>query len=313
MKRSAGSRIMPVSNRGSELLKRRLDQFTRALPGLEKGDVRALHLARVASRRLRALLPVLQLEPDTARKISRRLRKVTTRLGAVRELDALLLVIDELQVSRRDRGAALARVGVRVSKARDQARKRLTTRLRVAEMWRLASKLGKLAGELGAAEQASSKTTARSWRWAVDARVASRASSLSVAIHDAGGVYLPERLHVVRVSLKKLRYAVELSVELSGKTDGALRALKRGQDLLGRMHDLQVLIDRGRQVQASLAPPNVTVWRELDALLLSLDDDCRRLHARYMRVRDTLTALTDTLSARPHAAPARAQAARRAG
>ena len=306
MKRSAGSRIMPVSNRGSELLKRRLDQFTRALPGLEKGDVRALHQARVASRRLRALLPVLQLEPDTARKISRRLRKVTTRLGAVRELDALLLVIDELQVSRRDRGAALARVGVRVSKARDQARKRLTTRLRVAEMWRLASKLGKLAGELGAAEQASSKTTARSWRWAVDARVASRASSLSVAIHDAGGVYLPERLHVVRVSLKKLRYAFELSVELGGKTDGALRALKRGQDLLGRMHDLQVLIDRGRQVQASLAPPNVTVWRELDALLLSLDDDCRRLHARYMRVRDTL-------SARPHAAPARAQAARRAG
>ena len=124
MKRSAGSHIMPVSNRRSELLKRRLDQFTRALPGLEKGDVRALHQARVASRRLRALLPVLQLEPDTARKISRRLRKVTTRLGAVRELDALLLVIDELQVSRRDRGAALARVGVRVSKARDQARKR---------------------------------------------------------------------------------------------------------------------------------------------------------------------------------------------
>jgi len=313
MKRSAGSHIMPVSNRRSELLKRRLDQFTRALPGLEKGDVRALHQARVASRRLRALLPVLQLEPDTARKISRRLRKVTTRLGAVRELDALLLVIDELQVSRRDRGAALARVGVRVSKARDQARKRLTTRLRVAEMWRLASKLGKLAGELGAAEQASSKTTARSWRWAVDARVASRASSLSVAIHDAGGVYLPERLHVVRVSLKKLRYAFELSVELGGKTDGALRALKRGQDLLGRMHDLQVLIERGRQIQASLAPPNLTVWRELDALLLSLDDDCRRLHARYMRVRDTLTALTDTLSAQSHPAPVRPQATRRAG
>src|SRR6266571_2647292 len=193
---------MPVSNTRSELLKRRLDQFTRALPG-------------VASRRLRELMPMLQLDPDTARKIGRRLRKVTTRLGAVRELDVLLLVIDELQVSRRDRGAALARVGVRVSKARDHARKRLTARLRVAEMWRLASKLDKLAGELGAAEQASSKTTTRGWRWAVDARVASRASSLSVAIHDAGAVYLPERLHAVRVALKKLLSAVELS-ELAG-------------------------------------------------------------------------------------------------
>ena len=304
---------MSVSSTRSELLKRRLHGFTRALPGVEKGDVRALHEARVASRRLRELLPMLRLEPDMARKLSRRLRKVTTRLGAVRELDVLLLVIDELHESRRDRGAALARVGVRVSKARDHARKRLSARLPVAEMWRLANKLDKVAGELRVAEQASSKSSTRNWRWAVDARVASRASRLSVAIHDAGAVYLPERLHAVRVALKKLRYAVEVSELASGKTGVALRALKRGQDLLGRMHDLQVLIDRGRQVQASLAPPNLTVWRELDALLLSLDDDCRRLHARYMRVRDTLTALTDTLSARSHPAPARAQATRRAG
>ncbi len=305
---------MPVSTTRSELLKKRLDGFTRALPGVEKEDVRALHQARVASRRLRELLPMLHLEPDSTRKISRRLRKVTTRLGTVRELDVLLLLIDELHVSRRDRGAALARVGVQVSKSRDHARKRLTARLPVAEMWRVANKLDKLAGELHVAEQASSKTAARSWRWAVDARVASRASRLSAAIHDAGAVYLPERLHAVRIALKKLRYAVELSAELAGgTTDQGLRALKRGQDLLGRMHDLQVLIDRGRQVQASLAPPNVTVWRELDALVLSLDDDCRRLHARYMRARDTLTALTDSLTARPHAAPPRAQATRRAG
>ena len=305
---------MPVSTTRSELLKKRLDRFTRALPGVEKGDVRALHQARVASRRLRELLPMLHLETDTGRKINRRLKKMTTRLGIVRELDVLLLLIDELHVSRRDRGAALARVGVQVSKSRDHARKRLTARMPVAEMWRLANKLDKLAGELRTAEQASSKTAARSWRWAIDARVASRASRLSAAMHDAGALYLPERLHTVRIALKKLRYAVELSAELAdGKTDAGLRALKRGQDLLGRMHDLQVLIDRGRQVQASLAPPNLTVWRELDALLLSLDDDCRRLHARYMRARDTLIALTDTLSARPHPAPARAQITRRAG
>jgi CHAD domain-containing protein len=305
---------MPVSTTRSELLKKRLDRFTRALPGVEKGDVRALHQARVASRRLRELLPMLQLETDAGRKINRRLRKMTTRLGIVRELDVLLLLIDELHVSRRDRGAALARVGVRVSKSRDHARKRLTARMPVAEMWRLASKLDKLVGDLRGAEQASSKTAARSWRWAIDARVASRASRLSAAMHDAGALYLPERLHVVRIALKKLRYAVELSAELAGgKTDGGLRALKRGQDLLGRMHDLQMLIDRGRQVQASLAPPNLTVWRDLDALLLSLDDDCRRLHARYMRARDTLMALTDTLSARPHSVPARAQVTRRAG
>ena len=84
------------------------------------------------------------------------------------------------------------------------------------------------------------------------------------------------------------------------------------QDLLGRMHDLQILIDRVRQLQASLAPPSLTVWRDLDALMASLEDECRRLHARYMRLRDTLSAIAATLGARAAAAPARG-ASRRAG
>src|SRR5258706_6577413 len=113
----------------SELLKRRLDAFGRMLKGTEEGDVRALHRARVASRRLRELMPMLQLGHGVSRKLARRLRSVTARLGAVRELDALLLSIDELHVSRRARGAALGRVGVTVAKDRDLARKRLATEL----------------------------------------------------------------------------------------------------------------------------------------------------------------------------------------
>src|SRR5438045_2811749 len=120
---------MPQSIIRSELLKRHLDRLTRALPGVEEGNVRALHRARVASRRLRELVPVLQLNSGAGRKLARRLRRVTTRLGNVRELDVLLLSIDELHVSRRDRAPALGRVGVTVSKDRDRARKRLTARL----------------------------------------------------------------------------------------------------------------------------------------------------------------------------------------
>src|SRR5205085_9330926 len=114
----------------------------------------------------------------------------------------------------------------------------------------------------------------------------------------AGAVYIPERLHSVRIALKKLRYALELSNDVSAVRDEVdLRTLKRGQDLLGRMHDLQVLIDRVRQVQASLTPPNVAVWRELDALVGSFEDDCRRLHARYMRLRGDLAAIAARLGA----------------
>jgi CHAD domain-containing protein len=314
MKTAAGRpQIMPVSTTRSELLKKRVDQFTRVLDGVEQGDVRALHSARVSTRRMRELLPVLQLGERAARKLGRRLRKVTGRLGTVRELDVLLLLIDELHVSGRRGSGALGRVGVRVSKARDEARKRLFARRTIDEMARLARKLDRIAADLKETERASSKAAARNWRWAIDARVARRAAHLSAAMDDAGALYLPERLHVVRIAVKKLRYAVELAAEAAGEPGGAdLRLLKRGQDLLGRMHDMQMLIEQARQAQASLAPPNVAVWRDLDALALTLEDDCRRLHARYMRMRDALAVLADRRGVQRHQSSTRAQA-RRAG
>lgn len=297
----------------SELLKKRLDAFTRVLKGLEHGEVRALHRARVASRRLRELVPVLQLNSGASRKLVRRLRRVTTRLGTVRELDVLLLSIDELHVSRRDRTTALGRVGVAVSKDRDRARKRLAARLPMTEIRRLAKKLDRVVADLRVTDAAASRAAAKSWRWAVDARVSRRATQLSDAIRSAGAVYLTERLHVVRIALKKLRYALELADEVAGtRGDAELRTLKRGQDLLGRMHDLQMLTERVRQEQASLATPTLAEWRDLDALVVSLENDCRRLHARYMRLRDALAAIADGVNGRGHVAPARA-AARRAG
>jgi hypothetical protein len=57
-------------------------------------------------------------------------------------------------------------------------------------------------------------------------------------------------------------------------------------------------MDRVRQVQASLAPPNIAAWRELDAVTTALENSCRRLHARYMRDRGALEALSEHLAAR---------------
>jgi CHAD domain-containing protein len=295
---------MPVARTRSELLKKRLDPFTRVLDAVGQGDVAALHGARVASRRLRELLPVLQLPGETARKTNKRLKKVTGRLGAVRELDVMLLLIDELHVTGRQ-ATALARVGVSVAKSRDDARKRLVSKLPLAGMRKLAQKLERVVEDLRAAESESSRVAARNWRLAVDAQTASRASRLLSAMADAGAMYLPERLHAVRIAVKKLRYALELSNDLADEKRSAdLRVFKRIQDLLGRLHDLQVLIERVRKVQGSLAPPNLTVWRDLDALTLTLEDDCRRLHARYMRQRDRVAAVAEALSAPPPEAEA---------
>jgi CHAD domain-containing protein len=284
---------MSTTARRSKLLKSQVDTLVRALRGVEKGEVRARHRARVSSRRLRELVPVLQLDADTARKLSRRLRRMTTQLGTVRELDVLLLLIDELHDSRRSHSDALGRVAVAVARDRDKIRERWLEHLPIGDMRRTARKLRDLVRGL----EDRSAREAKGLRWAVDARIARRADRLGNAIRDAGAVYLPERLHAVRIAVKKFRYAVELREDLAGaRHESDIVALKRAQDALGRMHDLQVLIDRVRQVQATLTPPNVSVWRSLDALVTSLDDDCRRLHARYMRVRPELQSITSRLS-----------------
>jgi CHAD domain-containing protein len=90
------------------------------------------------------------------------------------------------------------------------------------------------------------------------------------------------------------------------RTTAELKALKRAQELLGRLHDLQVLMNRVRQTQASLTPPNLSIWRELDALVNSLENKCRLLHARYMRDRAALDAIADRFAAQASRAGVRA-------
>ena len=186
--------------------------------------------------------------------------------------------------------------------------------LPVGEMARLARKLDRV-GELpGDAGTRSSKATARSWRWAIDARVAKRAARLAAAMADAGALYS------ARTAARGTHRGEEAAL-CGGAVDARrpanasaadLRVLKRAQELLGRMHDVQMLIDQVRQTQASLTPPSVTVWRELDTLVASLEDDCRRLHARYMRNREALAAVAERRS-EPIPAPVGRAQAQRAG
>ncbi len=330
---------MSASTERYDLLHKRLEQFTRMLHGLEKGDAQALHRTRIASRRLREVLPILQLDAEVTRKLSRRLRKVTRRLGTIRELDVSLLLIDGLRQSGRHSERSLSRLAAAASGERAEQRERLLAKLPTAELHRIADKLDRIARRLKANEHSSSargRSGTRSWRWAVEARLTRRASGLATAIHDAGAVYLPERLHAVRIALKKLRYAVEVSTEIAlapaarasiaslraaqreragvgpreprKKTNPDLRTLKHGQDVLGRLHDVQLLIDRVRQTQAPPTPLDIAARREFAALVTSLENDCRRLHARYMRARSALLAICDRVGARPVSSAVRRRA-----
>lgn len=290
----------PVTATRHDLLRKRLQRFVRALRGIERGDSRAVHVARVASRRLREILPVLQIAPEAAAALGRRLRKVTSELGAVRDLDVLAQLAEELRESRRFDPAAIDQVVDRIASERSRVRRRMGRHLPPDALQRLARKLDRLRAAIAEADTGGQcGAPAKAWRWAVQARVARRAASLRASLLRTGALYLPDRLHAVRIDVKKLRYALELSSEIAGsRRDPDVLLLERAQDLLGRMHDTEMLIDRVRQVQASAAAPALSAWRSLDLLITALENSCRRLHGRYVRERAAIEALCERLGAK---------------
>ena len=289
--------------------RKRLDALIQEAQRIDQGDIDALHHTRIASRRLREWLPVLGLDGDTTRKLSRRLRRVTKQLGAVRELDVLVLLAHELSRSSRYSSTALSLVDAAVEDARTAARKRLAEKLPFAKLQRLAERLERAArrGEADRERHESRRAhrSRRAWIWALDARAARRAARLRSAIEAAGAIYVPERLHRVRIALKKLRYAIELGSDAEQQpANRDIAVLRTALSLLGRLHDLEMLTERARREQALLSPPDLRAWRDLGRLVLTLERDCRTLHARYMSHRARMLVIADRWSRAADGAPA---------
>jgi CHAD domain-containing protein len=246
------------------LLKQRLTTMLDAMPAAQAGDTRSVHQARVATRRLREALPVLRASLDDAAlaRAQRQIRKMTRALGPVRELDR------ERLARRRDMLSAIT----------------------PGRLERLRHRLGQVSSGPVATQTAETLDEASK-------QVAKRARRLAAAVERAGGLYLPDRLHAVRVAAKKLRYALEIERELKrSKSTARVTQLKRMQDLLGRMHDFDILIDWTRRVQAEYAGSDRKLTLELDTLVRTLEAECRTDHATYMRRRQSLLKLCEALS-----------------
>jgi CHAD domain-containing protein len=278
---------------------RRLGAFSKELKKVGEGDVGAVHRARVASRRLRELLPLLGLPRDQTQGLTRRLRKATKQLGKVRELDVQIALIKELRDGRHCSPTPLAQLRITAVRARVSAHEHMSKKCPVPKLERLVGKLGRLSR--GMRDGTRSRRTAvtpstRASLWALDARVARRAARVRTSIDAAGALYAPERLHDVRLAVKKLRYASELVAEVTPRRlDTDIATLKGAQDLLGRLHDLEMLLGRAREVQASFPLSDLVKWRSLDSVVSFLEQGCRQLHARYVRERTGLIAVTSRL------------------
>jgi CHAD domain-containing protein len=272
------------------LLRQRLAALTRLLPSARSGDVAAIHQARVATRRLREALP-LTTRGSKRRKLKKTASRLTRALGSVRELDVALLNLDELAADVSLPTEGIDHLRVIVNEERQRVCADMVRQVERLDLERFERKAFAAARQL--MKRVDEGSDPRRLR-AVIKRASRRALSLQGAIENAGGIYLPDRLHQVRIAVKKLRYTLEIAKELSRSRAAArLRMLKAVQDLLGRMHDLDVLIMRIRAFQGSDRAPTLKVSADLDRLVRRIEMECRQLHVRYMGYKRKLLELCD--------------------
>jgi CHAD domain-containing protein len=277
----------------AQALSRRIDALAEHLSDALGGDVRAIHQARVATRRLRELVPVLQaVGRGRNARLKRPLRRLTRALGPVRELDVALALVDARGEGQPAAGVVTVRA--HLVEARAAALDRLQTEVDAGRAKRV---LVRLADALAAVEDRGDALPRRAVR-ALARRVVDRAKALADAVSASGSLLIVERIHLVRIAVKRLRYALELTGDLRlARTASLVSSLRTAQDVLGSLHDLDVL--RGRIARALReVPPDSIVARELDALTQAIDADVRQIHARYLRAASGLVRLTDRVQDR---------------
>ena len=269
------------------LFERYARAFVQQLPQAVGGDVVAIHRTRVAARRLREVLPIVRsISTRSARRARRTIRRIRRALGPVRELDVTVAFLDERLGRAHQTVAALRRD---LMATRGERRRRLRTRFSRGKVAKIQRAVTALVREVDRTPRR------RGWRQTLVVRLARRVSPFRRALADAGSFYVPERQHAVRISAKRLRYALECAAATGDESArGLIRALRRTQRQLGRQHDASVLLDQVRTFLADHA--GKPGGERLDQLATGLESECRRLHARYVRSLPVLHALVDNAS-----------------
>jgi CHAD domain-containing protein len=281
---------MPLASLPVALLEPRLSALVAHLPDALGGGVRSIHQARVASRRLREVLPVVGIAAGHRRlqRAVRRVRRVTRALGPVRELDVTLQLLGDLADSPSVPAQAVrfARRAVGTERYRRRATMLEGLDARAVERTREAVE--------AVLTKVRNTPDDGAWLATLAARALTRAEALADTIGDVGLLFDPARLHVVRIAAKKLRYTLELTAEARlAATARLVTTLKESQEQLGRLHDLQVLLVFVRSAEIEGGP---RLRQPLATLRDVIEQECHREHARYLRRRGRLIAVCDAVA-----------------
>jgi CHAD domain-containing protein len=294
---------MNTSTPRDRLWRKRLNELNAVWPDFVSGQTAALHKTRVASRRIREALPIVaaSASPAKVKKLNKKMRALTRCLGPIRELDVDLVLLEDKSKTEGVPGRAIEMVRRELAARRQALRQKLADNAPVTDLKKLLKKLERVAtnGKTGKTRKTGARADGREkqgtrqnseidfetqWRGVLATRLMRRAKGLGAALEDAGPLYVPERLHDVRIATKKLRYALEIAGD-AGVTAATplVKVLKRQQQRLGHLHDVQILLKHVRETDAS--PTVGSRVNDLTAYADALDRECRRFHADFVEHR----------------------------
>lgn len=237
----------PIAEAGRKIFARQLRRMLSHEAGSRTGDdIESVHQMRVAIRRMRSLFKLIgpHYRRKTVAESERGLRAIARALGAIRDLDVLIL---DLQVfgaelppeSQLAFDSVIATLDQRRSAFRVRLNKLLDSKP-YARFVRRFRRLTKRAGR--GARKLKQVETPHQLRHVLPLLLHERLAR--VKAYDA---VLPAAddatLHALRVEYKQLRYALEFFQPLLGSSSATFLAqVKAMQEILGRINDIAVFI-----------------------------------------------------------------------
>ena len=278
-------------------------------------DVEAVHDMRTATRRLRTAITIYgeDADKDDREPVEDELRRITRRLGDVRDLDVLLETLD---------GASAARGG-KLDPADLDPLRRSWNDERVAGAERLTAELGRgrFDDALAGAERLGKTADGGAGDGSGDGaeqqlRVAHRAPTLIWASFGEVLAYEidplttdPASIHEMRIAAKKLRYTLEAFQDALEPGAMLIQEVTALQDAGGEMHDAIVARDRARETTKAADDLAKAEQAAVEAFAEAQDrraESCRPTTARHLttvRSRAFRESLARAIAGMGHVAP----------
>ncbi|MCI0412668.1 CHAD domain-containing protein [bacterium] len=272
--------LVVLSVREANLLRKRLQHLLDLRDELLKHpDEETVHDLRVSSRRAREVLDYLEvtLPQNSYRRLRRPAKKITSRLGELRETEVNQKLTEKLQVEELIPPLAAELLVHSLDNRKRKLQQKVNKQMKAGRFTPYEKFLERLKGSrmaIPASQEVLQRRAEDFYNF-----------TLSEQMND-------EQLHELRILTKKFRYALEIHNRLRHRGIGHfILRIKRLQELLGEIHDLFVFVNLIQEEARKWNDPRLTLIPE--ALQNAIQVVTARKVKLYPRVRVLLQKILD--------------------